>query len=539
MAFNLATKSPEVLAGEPLQQVFEAPQDSAGGLATAGTPSGAVASLQDNQHVPPSPSSFLRGLQPLLQSYAAAEHSLSGASSATASGATASSGKGMTAEEAEGLKLAQITSPLAVHEASAAAGTRAAEHASMKLATKKEAVKDKNTADMPISSIQKKPRTRQSSKHSHSQALAVKNGGVAKQVTGKKGSQRRGQRQQIPQAQEQVSSPLDEEPSSAKKPDRTPKPSTKRAGKKQKGRGRPKGRVLRSPAEKGEDLDAAKSKSRRAHQKPSTQNSLPSPIEEAAETAEILEPKILADTTELPLRQTRSQHPVLPTAKQLPQLEKKAKARKSKPAARKAGPRAEDHAQSCQQTQFYGQKSQENASGNKKPSLTLQLEGGAEQAIAPMSSPFEEASLVGFPSQGLDENAPPLWIAASGRLPSETSSEEGSPTDDSDADAAGPHPPVAEVTLLERQALGCIQGKTNANEEAGGTSISSAVDRKASTKGREAGKLPCLYFCSSFRLVLSRGAKMLPFTQCQASARCTIWASDFCNVVFRLRQYFP
>ena len=495
----LATKTPKEWLSKPLQQVIEVPRKSAAGLATAGTEPEAVAKEENDQDVPPSPSSFLRGLQPLLQSYAAAEHSTSGASSATRSTASASRGDGMTAEDTNGIASLQAGSPLAAKRSTAAAENRA--------------------ADMPVSSQQQKPCARQPSKSLQSQTLAVKTGRATKLAAGKKGNLKQGQNQQMPQADVQNSEGLNKISLIAKEPDIVLKPSTRRSGRTRKNGSLPKARAMHdcSSAETTEDVNAAKSRSRHVHQKASPQHSLPTPDEEAAENPDTLGPQTLAERAEqLPAQRTRSQHPVLQVEKQLLPIRRKLKAKAwiSKPAAREDVLQTGNSTQPSKQIQSNRQKPEEQTDGREKPCLTLRLEGEADPAAASMSSPFEEASLIGFPSQTLDENAPPLWIAASAQLPSETSSEDERPCGDSDADARGPTSSADEAEQLGEMSLECNQGRAVADEEVGGTMECSGIPPNAPRGGKRAGKLS--------NLVIGEGTKCF-LAQISSSCRDSAW----------------
>ena len=470
---------------------LEKAQQSPGGVATAGAISQEVANEKDSaKAIQRQPSSWLQELQPLLQSCAAAEQGLSGTTSATAN-----CGKDLAAVAAGEISSSLAARTLPAIAPSEAAKLRRAKQIEANLARDSgTAVAEAQSADKLATKRSKSSSTTQPSrsKAKATQALQIKQGRVKKQKAAGK------QKLQSPAAISQDLGMPSEDPATASKPEEASEPPAKKAGRRKAGKGHQKAKAAFRASSRELSSGAEECIPDKVHETSSTKLGSPAQGKDTAESMEILQMQSLPAAAEKPLlRQTRSCCPDLQMVK-LPVKKRKTPCTAKLAAADIPAEIEGSNAQPSGETKSCMPESQKDLSAADKP-----VERSQHQDVnGALSSPFEEASLVGFPSQTLDENAPPLWISASAQPPSETDSEPGSPSDSSDDDNDKAAAPSANER--DEKAPICIQECSL--EEREEIQDDSAAPPKGAERRKPTGKLPS---AQEERLILKQAHQSL------------------------------
>lgn len=489
-------QDPEVQADLP--DALQKAQQSPGGVATAGAISQEVDNKKDSgEDIQRQPSSWLQELQPLLQSCAAAEQGLSGTTIATASRGTASCGKDLAAVAAGEISSSQAAQTLPAIAPSEAAKLRRAKQTEAYLARDSEAaVAEEQAVDKLATKRSKSSSATQPSrsKAKATQALQIKQGRVKKRKAAGK------QKLQSPAAIAQDLGMPSEDPSTASKPEKGSELHTKKAGKRKAGKGHQKAKAAFRASPREPSHNAEEYISDKVHETRGTKLGSPAQEKDTAESIEALQMQSLPAAAEkLLVRQTRSRCPDLQMVK-LP-VKKRKTPRTARAKLAVADIPAEiggSNAQPSGGTKSCMPESQKELTAANAPAERSQH----QDANAALSSPFEEASLVGFPSQTLDENAPPLWISASAQPPSETDSELGSPSDSSDDDNDKAAAPSA--NKRDEKAANCIQECSL--EEREEIKDDNAARPKGAERRKPTGKLPS---AQEERLILKQAIQSL------------------------------
>ena len=447
------------------------------------------------QKPPPSPSSFLRGLQPLLQSCAAAEQSHSGASSATASRATASCGASQSpaAEELREISSQAASPPLDEYKSAATNTAEPLREAAL------EPIPDRpgegqNAASNLASAEQRQHATQiAGGKDDHSQSLPATLGKVSKQAAAKQVPKKRGKKLQCPQADLRLTGALNQEGLAATKPAKPTQLLSENPVRETKGQ---RTRRAKAPcndpaAEKYNAPGNRESRkmhcTRSAAFACSAQKSLPAPGREAAKAVQ--EQASPGAAGKIPTRRTRSSYMNLEAEELAVKKQNELHGPQPQlPAAEFLSQKPDGSPQPSKEGKLCMSRSQEETILAGQLAARGQEEALIEPAATPLCSPFEGASLIAFPSQTLAENVPPAWISASAQFPSEVDSGEESSSGGSDEENLHPECTGSDTGKPKEGTANLVQDSPNSSREMTGEDNDGKHPINASRKGRKAGK---------------------------------------------------